>query len=188
MAIAFVAGVLILMVSPLLFTKRTNEGIISMNERIDVRARPITVTFPAPYYGTITGYHLFIIYVDSAGKQFICEAFPVNPNTGQVPSESDLASNHTGLLTQGYCRSYVDGTAANEASVTVTTIRAKEAYNCFVQETLAFNAAKIPYHLTLGPNSNSYVRTLLDHCKVPAVKPPSAVLTPGWDLSISFQR
>jgi hypothetical protein len=105
-----------------------------------------------------------------------------------VPSYSDLASNHTGLLTQGYCRSCIDGTAANEASVTVTTIRAKEAYNCFVQETLAFNAAKISYHLTLGPNSNSYVRTLLDHCKVPVVKPPSAVLTLGWDVSISFER
>lgn len=173
-------------VLPMLFSNRANES-ASANERIDVRARQITVALPAPYYGTVTGYHLFIVYTDVAGRQFICEALPVDPDTGRMPSESDLASNQRGLLTRGYCQPYVPGTAAyaaNTPSVTAATIKAKEAYDCFVNATAAFNAANIPYHLTAGPNSNSYVRTLLDHCKVPAVKPPSAVLTPGWDVSI----
>lgn len=159
----------------------------STDEKIEVRARPITVTLPAPYYGTITGYHLFIIYSDSAGRQFICEALPVNPNTGQIPSESTLVSNPNGLLTKGYCQPYFSGTSVNSLSVSVATkTRAKEAYSCFIQETQVFNKANIPYYLTTGPNSNSYVRTLLDHCRVPAVKPSAAVLTPGWDLSISL--
>jgi hypothetical protein len=173
----------------LLLSNRAHEY-ASTNERIDVRARPITVAFPAPYYGTVTGYHLFIVYTDVAGRQFICEALPVDPNTGRTPSESDLISNHRGLLTSGYCHLYVPGTtayAANAPSVTAAVVKAKEAYDCFVNETVAFNAANIPYHLTTGPNSNSYVRTLLDHCKVPAVKPPSAVLTPGWDVSIRLK-
>ena len=191
MAIAFVTGILILMVSSLLLSNRANEE-TAAHERIDVRARPITVTLPPPYYyGTVTGYHLFIVYIDGAGKQFLCEALPLDPNTGQTPSEPDLVSNSKGFLTRGYCQPHVPGTAAyvaNAPSVTATTIKAKEAYDCFVNETIAFNSANIPYRLTTGPNSNSYVRTLLDHCKVPAVKPPSAVLTPGWDMSISFER
>lgn len=192
-AIVVVAGVLILVVSSssLLFSNKANEG-TSPQERIDVRARPVTVNFPAPYYGTVTGYHLFIVYTDGAGKQFICEALPLDPSTGLMPSESALFSNHKALLARGYCQPYGPGTAAvnvaNAPSVTATTINAKEVYSCFVKETSAFNAASVPYRLTTGPNSNSFVRTLLDHCKVPAVKPPFAVLTPGWDMSISFER
>ena len=177
-------------VLPLLFSNRAHEN-ASTNERIDVRARPITVALPAPYYGTVTGYHLFIVYTDVAGRQFICEALPMDPNTGRMPSESDLASNRNDLLTRGHCQPYDPGTpsyAANAPSVTAAVVKAKEAYDCFVNETVAFNAANIPYYLTTGPNSNSYVRTLLDHCKVPAVKPPSAVLTPGWDVSIRLER
>jgi hypothetical protein len=173
-------------VLPLLFSNRAHEN-TSTDERIDVRARPITVALPAPYFGTVTGHHLFIIYTDGAGRQFMCEALPVDPDTGRMPSGSDLASNYRGLLTRGYCQPYVPGSAAyaaNAPSVTAATVKAKEAYECFVNGTAAFNAANIPYHLTTGPNSNSYVRTLLDHCNVPAVKPPSAVLTPGWDVSI----
>jgi hypothetical protein len=195
-AIVFIVGVLIVvMVSPLIFSNnnRTNEGTTttSTKERIDVRARPITV--PSSYYGTITGYHLFIVYTDGAGKQFICEALPLDPNTGRMPSNSVLLSDPDGLLTRGYCQPYLSGATAayvsSVASVTAATtaIKAKEAFDCFVKETVAFNAANIPYHLTTGPNSNSYVRTLLDHCEVPAVKPPTAVLTPGWDISISFE-
>ena len=190
--LVFAAGVLILViVLPLLLSNRTHENAFT-NERIDVRARPITVALPAPYYGTVTGYHLFIVYTDFAGRQFICEALPVDPNTGRMPSESDLASNRIGLLTRGHCQPYDPGTAsyaANAPSVTAATVvKAKEAYDCFVDETVAFNAANIPYHLTTGPNSNSYVRTLLDHCKIPAVKPSSAMLTPGWDVSLRLER
>ena len=97
MAIAFVTGILILMVSSLLLSNRANEE-TAAHERIDVRARPITVTLPPPYYGTVTGYHLFIVYIDGAGKQFLCEALPLDPNTGQIPSEPDLVSNSKGFF------------------------------------------------------------------------------------------
>jgi hypothetical protein len=31
-------------------------------------------------------------------------------------------------------------------------------------------------------------KALLDHCKVAALKPQSAVVIPRWDMSISFER
>jgi hypothetical protein len=51
-----------------------------------------------------------------------------------------------------------------------------------------FNGAKIPYHLVTGPNSNSYTRTMLDRCDIPALKPAVAMLTPGWDISINLDH
>lgn len=61
---------------------------------------------------------------------------------------------------------------------------AGEAYRCFEKETVLFNAEKVPYRMATGPNSNTFVRTILDRCGVPALKPAGAVPAPGWEISL----
>ncbi|WP_337861983.1 hypothetical protein [Nitrososphaera sp.] len=166
------------------------------DERIDVRAREISVNLPL-YGRTLTGYHLYIVYSDAAGKEFVCEGFPFYSSAGQVPSTHALFYGAPGLLTQGHCGFMRDdGPAAvyggnggplqgRRHSVTVLWGKgAGEAYRCFEEETAMFNAEKVPYRMATGPNSNTFVRTILDRCGVPALKPAGAVPAPGWEISL----
>jgi hypothetical protein len=47
-------------------------------EKIDVRGRAMHVTLPPPI-GSVTGYHLFIVYTQKHGKQFVCQGLPFDP-------------------------------------------------------------------------------------------------------------
>lgn len=154
-------------------------------ERIDVWARDITVTLPPPY-GRVTGYHLYIVYADASGRQFVCEGFPFYPPSGSIPPESALFFyGPPGLLTQGYCATMPHGRPAGAHSVTVLQgADAGRAYRCMEKETARFNSENVAYRMATGPNSNSFVRTMLDRCGVPAIKPAAAVPSPGWDISI----
>jgi hypothetical protein len=71
-------------------------------EKIDVRGKAIHVTFPPPI-GSVTGYHLFIVYTEKHGKQFVCQGFPFDPATGKIVSDEILPSDPPGLLTKGQC-------------------------------------------------------------------------------------
>ena len=158
-------------------------------ETIDVRGRAIHVALPQSI-GSVTGYHLFIVYTDKKGKQFICQGLPFNPATGNVAPDEILPSDPTGLVIKGQCiplrpnnRDFIP----DAPSITVLSgSDTKQAYNCFFKETDIFNEAKIPYHMVTGPNSNSYTRTILDKCNILAMKPALAILTPGWDISINL--
>jgi hypothetical protein len=158
-------------------------------ETIDVRGRAIHVTLPQSI-GSVTGYHLFIVYTDKKGKQFICQGLPFNPATGNIAPDEILPSDPTGLVIKGQCiplrlnnRDFIP----DAPSITVLSgSDTKQAYNCFFKETDIFNEAKIPYHMVTGPNSNSYTRTILDKCNILAMKPAVAILTPGWDISINL--
>jgi hypothetical protein len=161
-------------------------------ERIDVRASKLTINLVGAF-GSVTGYHLYIAYIDTKGKEYIFEGFPIDKTTGKLPliSASTLLLNPPGLLTQGRCTSSSWGkiyqSTSNVASVTVVVgIDAIKKYSCLREHTAIFNAENIPYRMTMGPNSNSYVRTMLERCGIPVVKPPSAVFTPGWELSIKL--
>lgn len=44
-------------------TRTAGSFEINNQQRIDVRAVPITVPLPRPYSGTITGFHLALMYV-----------------------------------------------------------------------------------------------------------------------------
>ena len=158
-------------------------------ETIDVRGRAIHVTVPQSI-GFVTGYHLFIVYTDKKGKQFICQGLPFDPATGNIAPDEILPSDPTGLVIKGQCiplrpnnRDFIP----DAPSITVLSgSDTKQAYNCFFKETDIFNEANIPYHMVTGPNSNSYTRTMLDKCNILAMKPAVAILTPGWDISINL--
>ncbi len=123
------------------------------SERIDVRGRAITVTLPAPY-GTITAYHLFIVYTDKHAQQFVCQGFPFDPATGQVPSDSVLSSDPAGLLTLGHCINFLPSNRdfiPDAPSITVASGKeAHKAYECFAEKTDLFNSAEVPYHVITG--------------------------------------
>jgi len=75
-------------------------------ETIDVRGRAIHVTLPQSI-GSVTGYHLFIVYTDKQGKQFICQGLPFDPATGKIASDEILPSDPPGLLIKGQCSTNV---------------------------------------------------------------------------------
>jgi hypothetical protein len=186
--LSFTVGSLIL-VSILSTATLAQSAAALVNEKINVRARTIHAILPPPI-GSVTAYHLFIVYTEKHGIQFICQGFPFDPKTGQVAPDAILPANPPGLLTQGRCISYLPGNRdfiPDAPTITVVSgQKANLAFHCFVKETALFNISKVPYHLIKGPNSNSYTRTMLDQCNVPALKPSIATLTPGWDISIDL--
>lgn len=157
---------------------------------VDVRARPIHVTLPTGQ--TVTVFHIFIVYTQKPDKDYVCQGFPFDPVTGQIPKDADLPLNlPSPFLLQGRCipfgpdnRDFIP----NAPSITVISgADAKDTYKCFVKETEKFNDAKLPYAL-LATNSNSYSRTMLDKCDVPGgdsrLPPPVSVQTaPGWSIT-----
>ena len=181
-----------LFMDPIVSTSLSVQGATAIPkhvETIDVRGRAIHVTVPQSI-GSVTGYHLFIVYTDKKGKQFICQGLPFDPATGNIAPDEILPSDPTGLVIKGQCiplrpnnRDFIP----DAPSITVLSgSDTKQAYNCFFKETDIFNEAKIPYHMVTGPNSNSYTRTMLDKCNILAMKPAVAILTPGWDISIDL--
>ena len=181
-----------LFMDPIVSTSLSVQGATAIPkhvETIDVRGRAIHVTVPQSI-GSITGYHLFIVYTDKNGKQFICQGLPFDPATGNIAPDEILPSDPTGLVIKGQCiplrpnnRDFIP----DAPSITVLSgSDTKQAYNCFFKKTEIFNDAKIPYHMVTGPNSNSYTRTMLDKCNILAMRPAVAILTPGWDISINL--
>ena len=181
-----------LFMDPIVSTSLSVQGATAIPkhvETIDVRGRAIHVTVPQSI-GSVTGYHLFIVYTDKKGKQFICQGLPFDPATGNIAPDEILPSDPTGLVIKGQCiplrpnnRDFIP----DAPSITVLSgSDTKQAYNCFFKETDIFNEAKIPYHMVTGPNSNSYTRTMLDKCNILAMRPAVAILTPGWDISINL--
>jgi hypothetical protein len=156
--------------------------------QVDVRARAIHVTLPGGQ--EVTVYHLFIVYV-KPGIDFVCQGFPFDPATGQIPKDSDLPLNlPSPYLLQGRCIPFgTDNRDFNPKAPSTTVVSgpdAKDAYKCFVNETKKFNDAKISYAL-LATNSNTYVRTILDKCDIPGMdsrlSPGVTVPTaPGWAI------
>jgi len=142
---------------------RTPDGKCNL-PKIDVRAVPITD------YINVRIYHLFIIYTDENGINYLFRAGP----SGPFP--------HYGTI-QGYNAVYANGGPdwdLDAPSVTVMKGSAASGKNnCFVSQLSRITTANIPYHL-FGPNSNTVTKTLLVNCGIPVAKPVN--LAPGWDL------
>ena len=123
----------------------------------------------------------------------VCQGFPFDPITGQIPRDSDLPLTlPSPYLTQGHCIPFEsdnrDWPFQNEPSTTVASgSDSKDVYKCLVKATDEFNNARLPYAL-LGPNSNSYLRAILDGCDIPGGDsrlPPGVVpqVAPGWSIT-----
>jgi hypothetical protein len=158
---------------------------------VAVTPRAIQVTLPNG--DKVTVFHLFVVYTQKPDKQYVCQGFPLDPATGQIPNDSDLPLNlPSPFLLQGRCVPFDsdnrDWPFRNAPSTTVVSgENAQNVYKCFVKVTSQFNDAKIPYAL-LATNSNSYARAILDNCQVPGGDsrlPPGVIpqLAPGWSIS-----
>jgi hypothetical protein len=159
---------------------------------INVTPRAIHVTLPGGQTATV--FHLFVVYNQKIDKQYVCQGFPFDPATGQIPKDSDLPLNlPSPFVLQGRCIPFEsdnrDWPFRNSPSTTVISgADSKDVYKCFVKVTNTLNEAKIPYAL-LATNSNSYARAILDKCEVPGGDsrlPPGIVrqLVPGWQFTV----
>lgn len=181
-------GILIVSSVATSILSRQTASAVEKTNQIDVRARSIHVTLPGGQ--TVTVYHLFIVYVKT-GKDFVCQGFPFDPTTRQIPKDSDLPLNlPSPYLLQGRCIPFnTDNRDFNPQAPSTTVVSgsdATDAYKCFAKETKKFNMAKIPYAL-LATNSNTYVRTMLDKCDIPGADarlPPGVTVptAPGWAI------
>ena len=106
-------------------------------ETIDVRGRAIHVTLPQSI-GSLTGYHLFIVYTDKHGKQLVCQGLPFDPATGKIAPDEILPSDPPGLLIKGQCITFRPDNRdfiPDAPSITVLSgSDTKQAYNCFLKD------------------------------------------------------
>ena len=109
-------------------------------------------------------------------KSYVCQGFPLDPATGQIPPDSDLPllPSESSFLLQGRCIPFDNDNRdwpyrngpPQPTTLDISADNTKDVYRCFVTATKELNDAKIVYAL-LGYNSNSYVRAILDKCIVP---------------------
>jgi hypothetical protein len=185
-------GIMILTSVLCIITEASGQSAYAVEKTNTVNVSPRPIQFTLPGGQTVTVYHLFVVYTQKTEKAFVCQGFPYDPVTGEIPRDSDLPLNlPSPYLTQGRCIPFEsdnrDWPFRNDPSTTVVSgPDSKDAYKCFVKFTSKFNDAKIPYAL-VGPNSNSYLRAILDGCDVPGGDsrlPPGVVpqLAPGWSI------
>jgi hypothetical protein len=133
--------------------------------KIDVRAVKVRLGVPL--------YHLFIIYTDEKGINYLFRAGPF----GSFPHE---------IIQTWYSFYTSTGPDWDLDALSVTAMKGAAASGkdtCFINELSRISGAMIPYHLG-GPNSNTVVKTLLTKCNVPIMKPVTSNPSPGWDHPI----
>jgi hypothetical protein len=172
---------------------------------IKVSPREIKITLPDG--NKVSVYHLFVVYTqkqqqqqeeEPSDKAYVCQGFPFDPATGQIPPDSDLPlyPSDSSFLLQGRCIPFENDNndwpyrngPPQPTTLEISGDNAKDVYRCFVKVTNAFNDAKIVYAL-LGYNSNSYARVILDKCDVPGGDsriPVPPQLAPGWSLGANL--
>jgi hypothetical protein len=172
---------------------------------IKVSPREIKITLPDG--NKVTVYHLFVVYTqkqqqqqqeEPTDKAYVCQGFPFDPATGQIPPDSELPlfPSESSFLLQGRCIPFENDNRdwpyrngpPQPTTLDISGDNAKDVYKCFVKVTNTFNDAKIVYAL-LGYNSNSYARVILDKCDVPGADsriPVPPQLAPGWSLGANL--
>jgi PKD domain len=146
---------------------------VGCTPKIEVRASKIP-----GLAGKLQIYHLYIIHTDTDGLQYI---FRAGPSLRNGPPFGHLETCYAVYKPGGKCGDW----HPNAPSVTV----AKDSQvnplvlNCLHLERDRIQSMKVPYELT-GPNSNSFVYTLLQKCALPAEKPVSEIQVPGWGMLI----
>ena len=186
-------------------TPLQNAYAVEKIDTIKVSPREIKITLPDG--SKLSVYHLFVVYTqkqqhqqqeDPTDKAFVCQGFPLDPATGQIPPDSDLPllPSESSFLLQGRCIPFDDDNRdwlyrngpPQPTTLDIPEDNAKDVYRCFVKVTNELNDANVIYAL-LGYNSNSYVRAILDKCNVPggdARIPVPPQLAPGWSLGANL--
>lgn len=141
--------------------------------RIDVRARHLKDLEGVPIY------HLFIVYVDSDGRQYYFRGGSSCEGIDSCSLNQSTIVASTGRYTSGT----VDWDKSAESITVLDGKTAKGKDSCLALELEKINNAKIPYIL-LDQNSNSVVRTILEKCHIPAKKP--VTLAPGWNRILEY--
>ena len=117
-------------------------------------------------------YHLFIVYTDENGKQWIYRA---GPQFGKGPP--------FGVLTP-CTASYEKGNLCGDWDPKAPSVsvlqgeKAKDISKCLSIQSDLIHANEVGYD-PFGPNSNGYVYTLLEKCGIPPQKPVNNA--PGWE-------
>lgn len=197
--LSVVTGTMILVLSMVIQGSLQSVYAVEKINTIKASPRPIHVTLPGGQ--EVTVFHIFVVYtqkqqqqqqVQPNDKDYVCQGFPFDPTTGQIPRDSDLPLNlPSPFLLKGRCIPFEsDNRDYPFRQLPSTTVvsgdNSKDVYKCFVKVTEKINDAKIPYAL-LAYNSNSYARAILDNCHVPGGDsrlPPGVIpqLAPGWSL------
>ena len=186
-------------------TPLQNAYAVEKIDTIKVSPREIKITLPDG--SKLSVYHLFVVYTqkqqhqqqeDPTDKAFVCQGFPLDPATGQIPLDSDLPllPSDSSFLLQGRCIPFDDDNRdwlyrngpPQPTTLDIPEDNAKDVYRCFVKVTNELNDANVIYAL-LGYNSNSYVRAILDKCNVPGGDsriPVPPQLAPGWLLGANL--
>lgn len=177
-------------------------------EKIDtIKVSPREIKITLPDGSKVTVYHLFVVYTQKqqhqqqevpTDKAYVCQGFPLDPATGQIPPDSDLPllPSESSFLLQGRCIPFDNDNRdwpyrngpPQPTTLDISADNTKDVYRCFVTATKELNDAKIVYAL-LGYNSNSYARAILDKCDVPGGDsriPVPPQLAPGWSLGASL--
>jgi hypothetical protein len=197
--LSIATGTIILVLSMVIQGSLQSAYAVEKINTIKVSPRPIHVTLPGGQ--EVTVFHIFVVYTQKQqqpqqeqpnDKDYVCQGFPFDPDTGQIAKDSDLPLNlPSPFLLKGRCIPFESDNRDYPfrqlpSSTVVSGDNAKDVYKCFVKVTEKINDAKIPYAL-LAYNSNSYARAILDNCHVPGGDsrlPPGVIpqLAPGWSL------
>ena len=186
-------------------TPLQNAYAVEKIDTIKVSPREIKITLPDG--SKLSVYHLFVVYTqkqqhqqqeDPTDKAFVCQGFPLDLATGQIPLDSDLPllPSDSSFLLQGRCIPFDNDNRdwlyrngpPQPTTLDIPEDNAKDVYRCFVKVTNELNDANVIYAL-LGYNSNSYVRAILDKCNVPGGDsriPVPPQLAPGWLLGANL--
>ena len=127
--------------------------------------------------------HLFVVYTDMTGAQYHYEAGPSNGDwltgtikSSQGPGASPSNAGNPITVASGSkaCGKDSSGNPVPGFGQTVT----QGPHGCFESQMKTVDRLKIKYWPS-GPNSNSFVYTILLSCNI-TPKEPSGIKTPGW--------
>jgi hypothetical protein len=133
--------------------------------RIDVRAKSA---------GKVSSAHLFIIYTDKNGEESLFRGGPTGDPLAGLGWGGKIWVDR-----EPYRPGGIDWDL-NSVSITILkgpVVHGKDG--CLSLESNRINGALNDYFLT-GPNSNTVVKTLLQNCNLPVIKPPGWSGFPGF--------
>ena len=112
LSVAMGTMILISVLPMVIQTPLQNAYAVEKIDTIKVSPREIKITLPDG--SKLSVYHVFVVYTqkqqhqqqeEPTDKAFVCQGFPLDPATGQIPLDSDLPllQSDSSFLLQGRC-------------------------------------------------------------------------------------